>query len=334
MSDSKKTAIAILASHDSIARNNALAQLLDSFCAPRNRTILEKYQFIFTGGTFDRVIAGTMRSTITPVSDDTRKFLLNNCGVTRLPSRDQGGVAIMSYLIVRQNCCIIWAFLDPLTSHWLVPENLALLRLCDQWRVKKLMNRGSVEEWFEKEADYDINRNRQRYPLDVSFIDGVALSQNPATFDGANDESFQELMPSDQIAFPTVHNKQTIALISHDNMKSRMIEFAIDHERELAKFERILATGTTGREILANTRTLEDKVKRYRSGPKGGDIEIATELLFGRCHAVIFFTDPLNPHPHIEDIRVVLGSCMLKDNVRMFTNEMQARDWMQRVVRS
>jgi methylglyoxal synthase len=125
----------------------------------------------------------------------------------------------------------------------------------------------------------------------------------------------------------------TIALIAHNEMKERMIEFALDFERELGRFEYILATGTTGREVEANARSLHDKIYRFHSGPKGGDIEIATEVLFGRCHVVIFFIDPLNPHPHIEDIRVVLGACMLQPHVRMLTTEAQAREWMRRVIR-
>jgi methylglyoxal synthase len=328
-----KTAIAVLASHDSDEKNKELVRMLNAFCTAREKKELKKFQFIFTGGTFDRVLAGVKRKKIKPVEEDTKQFLFEECGVTRLPSRTDGGVTIMSYLIVQQVCSIIWPFLDPSTSHWLMPENLALLRLCDQWHVKKLMNQGSVEEWLVKELDLDKSRNRQSYPIDMTFIDGKKLSQKNAKINQNDDTNYQQVTPP-TIDFPQEHGKQTIALISHDEMKSRMIEFAIDHERELARFKRILATGTTGREVIANTRTLEDKVNRYRSGPKGGDIEIATEILFGRCHVVIFFIDTLNPHPHIEDIRVVLASCMLKDKVRMLTNEMQARDWMERVVRS
>jgi methylglyoxal synthase len=67
----------------------------------------------------------------------------------------------------------------------------------------------------------------------------------------------------------------------------------------------------------------------YHSGPKGGDIEVATEIIFGRCHVVIFLIDPLKPHPHLDDIRVILGAGMMQD-VEMLTNERQAREWMER----
>ena len=141
-------------------------------------------------------------------------------------------------------------------------------------------------------------------------------------------------MPTTQSREPEF-TQMTIALIAHDDMKSRMVEFAIDFEPELSLFARILTTGTTGRQVTDAVPKLEKekKIYRYHSGPKGGDIEIATEILLGRCHVVVFFVDPLHPHPHIEDIRVVFGACMIRDQVRMLTNEMQAREWMGRVVR-
>jgi len=140
--------------------------------------------------------------------------------------------------------------------------------------------------------------------------------------------------PAEMSSKPKRFDEMTIALIAHDEMKSRMIEFAIDHEQELEKFKTILATGTTGREVAAATsKKIDDKMVRYHSGPKGGDIEIAIAILNGYCDIVIFFIDPLRPHPHIEDIRVVFQACMLKDQVVMITNEMHAREFMSRVVR-
>ena len=56
-------------------------------------------------------------------------------------------------------------------------------------------------------------------------------------------------------------------------------------------------------------------------------------VLVAEAPVVMFFIDPLHPHPHIEDIRVVFGACMIQDQVRMLTNEMQGREWMERVVK-
>ena len=116
-------------------------------------------------------------------------------------------------------------------------------------------------------------------------------------------------------------------------MKNRMLDFVIDYEHELVRFKSIVATGTTGKIIQEASPILAKKVHRYHSGTKGGDIEIATEILFGGCHVVIFFVDPLHPHPHTEDIRVIFGVCMINDEGRMLSNEIQARGWMDRMIR-
>ncbi len=326
----EKTLIGVLASHDSVDRNKALKELFDKLAGvPKTREKLKKFHFLFTGGTYERLIDGSRKPDIEAVKNETKKFLLEDCGITKLPSGTAGGVTVLAHLIVQQTCSIIWPFLTPLTGHWLLPENLALIRLCDQWHVKKLMNPGSVYEWVNKEAQIDTWRNPQELPIPIVLFKDEAVHAILGT-------GLEHILAPEVQDFPEEdeYDKMTVALIAHDEMKGRMIEFAIDFERELDRFGHILSTGTTGREIEANTRRLEQKIYRYRSGPKGGDIEIATQVLFGRCHVVIFFIDPLNPHPHIEDIRVVLGACMMQDQVRMLTNEMQAREWMRRVMRA
>lgn len=126
----------------------------------------------------------------------------------------------------------------------------------------------------------------------------------------------------------------TIALIAHDDMKPRMLDFAFDYEMELATFKKILTTGTTGKEVASASKELETKIFKCHSGPKGGDIEIATAILYGLCDVVIFFIDPLGAHPHIDDVRVVFQACMMNQNVIIITNEMHAREFMARVVRN
>lgn len=330
MSEYGKTLIGVLASHDYEERNERLARLFDSF-KNSNSELLRQFRFVFTGGTYNRIIDGTKRPLINPVDDSqggTKEFLLNDCGILCLPSRLEAGVTILAHLVVMRKVSIIWAFLTPLTSHWLFPENLALKRLCDQCHAKRLMNAGSVQEWFEKEAERDSKRNPQSwYPKFDIGIKGGNVTYQPIL-----KESFR-IKIKEQREFPTKPEQMSIALIAHDEMKNRMVDFATDYEPELARFSRILCTGTTGRLVAEAAPSLKSRISLYRSGPKGGDIEIATEILFGCCHVVVFFIDPLNPHPHIEDIRVVFGACMIQDKVRMLSNEMQARDWMSRIVR-
>ena len=355
-----KTLIGVLASHDDVDKNNELARVFEKIYK-LDKGLLENFHFVFTGGTFQRVVLGkdTERrrkgKKIISIQDKgLEAFLMQNS--TILPDQRDGGVIILANLVVQRQCSILWPFMTPSTMHWLNPADLALHRLSDIWNVNRLMNRGSVEAWFSDEAKRDVKRNRQEIPLKLRFScedftpgqvsglvnpDWLAQWTKEAKYleaESREGECWKITKPITKERKPEFLHEfesQTIALIAHDAMKERMIDFAIEYDRELSHFGRILATGTTGREVEEATRMLKakGKTKRCRSGPKGGDIEISTEILYGRCDVVIFFVDPLHPHPHIEDIRVVFGACMVEGGVRMLTNELEARKWMDEVVR-
>lgn len=57
MTDNGKTLIAVLASHDSIVKNNELARVFEELY-DRDKNKLGKFHFVFTGGTFRRLILG------------------------------------------------------------------------------------------------------------------------------------------------------------------------------------------------------------------------------------------------------------------------------------
>jgi methylglyoxal synthase len=109
--------------------------------------------------------------------------------------------------------------------------------------------------------------------------------------------------------------KKTIALIAHDGKKAEMVNFALEHQKTIAKFN-LVATGTTAKCI---EEKIGLKVHRYFSGPMGGDIEIAAGVLAGKIHAVFFFINPLDPHPHDPDIHALIRACNIY-NVPIATN--------------
>ena len=319
--------IGVLASKDSVRKNNSVARVLEEMYRS-NPALLEKFHFVFSGGTFKRVMLGQAQSEgIMPVGQPARRVIMRNS--TCLPSFQDGGVTILSYLIVQRMCRIVIPFLDQITTHWLNPENLALMRLSDTWQAKRLMNTGSVMRWFESEAEMDCVRDRKECPLSLVLASSGKRAQRKTHQPVGYSEISTSLARPEK--WPSSIEDMTIALIAHDEMKSRMVEFAIEFEDILCRFKRILTTGNTGREVAAATTKLEERIFRYRSGPKGGDIEIATEVLYGQCHLVVFFIDPLHPHPHIEDIRTVFSACMIQDRVQMLTNEQHARKWMDQV---
>ena len=355
----KKTIVAVLASHDSVQKNRELAALFKTLYGEDRKVhkkkeesyLLSKFHFVFTEGTFRRLVLGQdtenpRRKFPYPIEKKVKDFLLKTAGVTVFPDRKEGGVTILANLIVQRQCSIIWPFLSPITVHWLNPENLALMRLCDLWNVKRLMNAESVSSWFRYEAKRDRERNPQPIPLKMTLgtlETEKSLPELPPWPEARRERGrkYHQVKPKPEDRsedFWSQFEKQTIALVAHDAMKDRMVDFAIQYENELTRFGRILATGTTGQEVENACRKLREdkKIKRCLSGPKGGDIEIATEILFGRCHTVVFFIDPLRPHPHIDDIRVVFSACMAeikRNHVRMLTNEVQAREWIEEAVR-
>lgn len=338
MTAGSKTVIGVLASHDSARPNQRLISLFEHFYHRPDKERLERFHFVFTGGTYDRIFFGDEVLGLPALHPEVAEWLRKACGVTRLRPTEAGGVIVLSFLISQQICSIVWPFYAPNVGHWQRHENLAFMRLCDQWHVKRLMNAGSVLVWFDREADLDANRNLQPCPLKPRIerrggrMVNLPLPPVPVREVWEGGDGAVEVVQLRQKAKPL--SKMTIALIAHDEVKGRMIEFAIDHKAELECFDTILATGTTGREVAAATsRSIDKKMVRYHSGPKGGDIEIATAILHKHCDVVIFFIDPLKPHPHIEDIRVVFQACMVSDQVVMITNEMHAREFMARVVR-
>lgn len=113
--------------------------------------------------------------------------------------------------------------------------------------------------------------------------------------------------------------QKTIALIAHDNLKISMIEWAKRHHTKLSKFL-IAATGTTGMRLEAEANLI---VKKFKSGPLGGDQQIGAGIAEGQIHAVIFFWDPLAPHPHDVDVKALLRIAVVYD-IPMACNEATA----------
>jgi len=101
---------------------------------------------------------------------------------------------------------------------------------------------------------------------------------------------------------PSLTRRKHIALIAHDNLKADLLDWARYNRGTLSKHD-LYATGTTGT-LLAEDLGLD--VTLFLSGPLGGDQQIGAAIAEGRIDFVIFFWDPLEPHPHDVDVKALL----------------------------
>jgi methylglyoxal synthase len=110
-------------------------------------------------------------------------------------------------------------------------------------------------------------------------------------------------------------NKNTrIAVIAHDGKKADMVAFIMKRLDFFRKVD-VIATGTTGKHI--EHAGLD--VNCLKSGPLGGDAQIASLISDGEIEAVVFFIDPLGLHPHQVDVNMLLRICNVY-NIPLATN--------------
>jgi methylglyoxal synthase len=111
-----------------------------------------------------------------------------------------------------------------------------------------------------------------------------------------------------------MHHQKAIALVAHDNRKRDLIEWVAWNHAILAE-HKLVCTGTTGRlveEALAQKAEESEDVlptppiRKLKSGPLGGDQQLGALIAEGLIDVVIFFWDPMEPHPHDVDVKALL----------------------------
>lgn len=210
-------------------------------------------------------------------------------GLERLLPAAEGGLISLAARLVgldRRDPGLDWiVFLqDPTDVSALYPEALALKRQCVVHAKPFLSTEAAAAEWIT---------------LDWHRTGGV---------------------PADLVerwVRPDALEQETLALIAHDARKADLLAFAAAHRTLIGRFGCRLATGTTGAllngatparlggRVQAMETATADWVEAMRSGPDGGDAQIAEEVVAGRCRRVVFFEDPHVAREHEADIQLL-----------------------------
>jgi methylglyoxal synthase len=105
--------------------------------------------------------------------------------------------------------------------------------------------------------------------------------------------------------------KKNIAIVAHDNRKGDMLEW-VEWNYVLLAQHRLICTGTTGAKVeevlkrMSTTRMPAPEMLRLKSGPLGGDQQLGAKIADGEIDVLIFFWDPMEPHPHDVDVKALL----------------------------
>ena len=193
--------------------------------------------------------------------------------------------------------------IDPVDPSSIFPEAVALKRQCVIHGKPFISTVASARDWIESE------RIHAGLAADAGADDLFALES------------------------------QTLALIAHYAMKPQMLDFAAQHYELLSRFERRVATGTTGQRLneMAWSRGWpQDRpwVRRFNSGPLGGDAQIADLVLERQCQRAVFFEDPHVARQHEADIQLLERAVTtVTDTAVCMTSPAVAARWVAAVQR-
>lgn len=96
--------------------------------------------------------------------------------------------------------------------------------------------------------------------------------------------------------------KRTVALIAHDEKKKALADWVNKHVTAL-EGHALYCTATTGGILQKASPNLDFTL--MKSGPLGGDQQIGAMIANEEIDLLIFFTDPLSPHPHDVDVKAL-----------------------------
>ena len=111
-----------------------------------------------------------------------------------------------------------------------------------------------------------------------------------------------------------MNDVKNVALVAHDNRKKDLVEW-VEWNYQILLNHNLICTGTTGLMIekvikqkieAENSEKSIKSITKLRSGPLGGDQQLGALITEGKVDVLIFFWDPMQPHPHDVDVKALL----------------------------
>lgn len=114
-----------------------------------------------------------------------------------------------------------------------------------------------------------------------------------------------------------METSKRVALVAHDNRKKDLVEWVEWNWKVLLNYK-LICTGTTGRLVedaisknLEKGQSLKHSIVKLKSGPFGGDQQLGAMIAEEKIDVLIFFWDPMEPHPHDVDVKALLRISVL-----------------------
>lgn len=227
----------------------------------------------------------------------------------RFPYGREGGLMKLVARVVDSNPqtaidAVIY-LIDPVDPSSIFPEAQALKRQCVIHGKPFLSTLASAIEWLNLEA--------------------AALKQN----DGLDQFAVLEL------------NEESIALIAHDALKTKMLQLAEKHFAVLDRFAYRYATGTTGGLVNQLAQGIKERtasndllnktpwVQAFLSGPLGGDAQLAELVLDKKIRRILFLEDPHVARQHEADIQLLERAARTVTDFAIVVSDVKSADrWL------
>lgn len=265
-----------------------------------------------------------------------RAGLLLDAELKELRAGREGGIVDITQMVVDDKLDVVIYLMDPRDPTSTYPESGALKRECVTKGKFFLSTYMSAVEWASlvwRPGD------------DRLLIAGECKADNPATQRIAliaHDERKVQMLKfalldhielinkfQDRIATGTtgsyLNGSRPLGTLEKE-WKSKLAKAR--KARNQTEIDRLSKELVQLSEISRHRRKLKLKVTPKLSGPHGGDVQIAHDVLNDQVDKVIFFEDPYTSRPHEPDIQLLERTCRVRgERVVCLSDPTSANEW-------